>query len=73
MLVTVNPNTNQILMTSIPRDYYVQLPGISGESRDKLTHAGLYGPQCSMDTLSQLFGVDVDYYAKVNFTTLRDM
>lgn len=73
MLVTVNPNTNQVLMTSIPRDYYVQLPGISGDSRDKLTHAGLYGPQCSMDTLSQLFGVDVDYYAKVNFTTLRDM
>lgn len=73
MLVTVNPNTNQVLMTSIPRDYYVQLPGISGESRDKLTHAGLYGPQCSMDTLSQLFGVSVDYYAKVNFTTLRDM
>ena len=73
MLVTVNPNTNQVLMTSIPRDYYVQLPGISGEYRDKLTHAGLYGPQCSMDTLSQLFGVDVDYYAKVNFTTLRDM
>ena len=73
MLVTVNPNTNQVLMTSIPRDYYVQLPGISGESRDKLTHAGLYGPQCSMDTLSQLFGVSVDYYAKVNFTTSRDM
>lgn len=35
MLVTVNPNTNQVLMTSIPRDYYVQLPGISGDSRDK--------------------------------------
>jgi LCP family protein required for cell wall assembly len=73
MLVTVNPTTKQILMTSIPRDYYVQLPGVSGESYDKLTHAGLYGAQCSMDTLSQLFGVDVDYYAKVNFTTLRDM
>lgn len=73
MLVTVNPKTKQVLMTSIPRDYYVQLPGVSGESYDKLTHAGLYGAQCSMDTLSQLFGVDVDYYAKVNFTTLRDM
>lgn len=73
MLVTVNPMTKQVLMTSVPRDYYVQLPGISGDSYDKLTHAGLYGPQCSMDTLSQLFGVDVDYYAKVNFTTLRDM
>lgn len=73
MLVTVNPATHQILMTSIPRDYYVQLPGISGEYYDKLTHAGLYGADCSMNTLSQLFGIDIDYYAKVNFTTLRDM
>ena len=45
MLVTVNPKTKQVLMTSIPRDYYVQLPGVSGESYDKLTHAGLYGAQ----------------------------
>lgn len=73
MLVTVNPTTHQILMTSIPRDYYVQLPGVSGEYYDKLTHAGLYGADCSMNTLSQLFGIDIDYYAKVNFTTLRDM
>ena len=73
MLVTVNPQTKQILMTSIPRDYYVELPGISGGSRDKLTHAGLYGVECSMDTLENVFGVDVDYYARVNFTTLRDM
>lgn len=73
MLVTVNPKTKQVLMTSIPRDYYVQLPGVSGDSFDKLTHAGLYGVECSMDTLEQVFGIDVDYYARVNFTTLRDM
>lgn len=73
MLVTVNPVTKQIIMTSVPRDYYVQIPGVSGGAYDKLTHAGLYGPQASMDTLSELFGIDIDYYAKVNFTTLRDM
>ncbi len=73
MLVTINPQTKQILMTSIPRDYYVELPGVSGGNRDKLTHAGLYGPECSMDTLEQVFGVEIDYYARVNFTTLRDM
>lgn len=73
MLVTVNPTTKQILLTSIPRDYYVTLPGVSDGSYDKLTHAGLYGVQCSMDTLSELFGVKIDYYARVNFTTLRDM
>ena len=73
MLVTINPKTKQILMTSIPRDYYVELPGVSGGSRDKLTHAGLYGVECSMNTLEELFGVEVDYYARVNFTTLREM
>ena len=73
MLVTINPKTKQVLMTSVPRDYYVPLSGVSGGSYDKLTHAGLYGVQCSMDTLSELFDVKIDYYARVNFTTLRDM
>ena len=73
MLVTVNPETKQILMTSVPRDYYVELPGVSDGQRDKLTHAGLYGVDCSMDTLEALFGVDINYYARVNFTTLRDI
>lgn len=73
MLVTVNPKTKQVLMTSIPRDYYVTLPGVSGGSYDKLTHAGVYGVDCSMNTLSEVFGIKIDHYAKVNFTTLRDM
>ena len=73
MLVTVNPETKQILMTSVPRDYYVELPGVSDGQRDKLTHAGVYGVDCSMDTLESLFGVEINYYARVNFTTLRDI
>ena len=73
MLVTVNPKTKQILMTSIPRDYFVELPGVSEGQRDKLTHAGLYGVDCSMNTLESLFGVEINYYARVNFTTLRDI
>ena len=43
IIMTVNPNTHKILLTSTPRDYYVTIPGISGEQRDKLTHAGIYG------------------------------
>ena len=73
MLVTVNPKTKQILMTSIPRDYFVELPGVSEGQRDKLTHAGMYGVDCSMNTLESLFGVEINYYARVNFTTLRDI
>lgn len=73
MLVTVNPQTKELIMTTTPRDYYVQLPGVSGEARDKLTHAGVYGIQCSMDTLSQLYNIDIDYYVRVNFTTLKNL
>lgn len=71
MLVTVNPQTKQIVMTTTPRDYFVLLPNVSGTYRDKLTHAGIYGVQCSMDTLSQLYGIQIDYYVRVNFTTLK--
>ncbi len=67
ILVAVNPRTRQVLMVSTPRDYYVELP-ISNGQKDKLTHAGIYGIDVSMGTLEMLYGVDIDYYFKVNFT-----
>lgn len=69
MLITVNTNTKEILMTSIPRDYYVQLHGTQG-SKDKLTHAGIYGINKSVGTIEDFMGIDIDYYIKVNFSTL---
>lgn len=72
MIVTVNPNTHQILLTSIPRDYYVQLHGKTG-LRDKLTHAGIYGVDTSVSTIEDLFKTDINYYVRVNFTTLIDL
>ncbi len=70
ILMTVNPKTGKILLTTTPRDYYVQLPGISGEKRDKLTHAGIYGINTSMETLAQLYNVQIDYYIRINFDSL---
>ena len=70
IIMTVNPNTKQILLTTTPRDYYVPIPGISGGKRDKLTHAGIYGVDASIKTLEELYGIDVAYYARVNFTSL---
>ena len=70
IIMTVNPNTKKILLTSTPRDYYVTIPDISGEQRDKLTHAGIYGVDASMKTLEQIYGIDISYYARVNFTSL---
>lgn len=70
IIMTVNPTTKKILLTTTPRDYYVQIPGISGEARDKLTHAGIYGVDRSMATLENVYGIDISYFARVNFTSL---
>ena len=72
MVVTVNPETQQILLTSIPRDYYVKLHGKSGY-RDKLTHAGLYGVDMSIQTIEDLLDIDINYYVKVNFSSVVDI
>ena len=68
MLVTVNPETKQILMTSIPRDYYVTLTNKG--KKDKLTHAGLGGVENSISTIENFMDIDINYYARVNFTSL---
>lgn len=70
IIAAVNPKTHHILLVSTPRDYYVKIPGISGEQRDKLTHAGIYGPEVSIQTLEQIYDITIPYYAKLNFTSL---
>lgn len=69
MVMTINPNTNQILLTSIPRDYYVQLHNTTG-SRDKLTHSGTYGINMTVKTIEDLLDIEINYYIRVNFTTV---
>lgn len=71
MIVTVNPKTKQILMTSIPRDYYVTLANKG--KKDKLTHSGLAGVQNTVKTMENFMGIDINYYARVNFTSLIKM
>lgn len=73
IIATVNPTTHQILLVTTPRDYYVEIPGISGGQKDKLTHAGIYGVDASMATLAQLYDTKIDFYARVNFTSLVQM
>lgn len=68
MVVTVNPKTHKILLTSIPRDYYVKLH--TSGSYDKLTHSGIYGINESIWTIEDLLDIDINYYFRVNFTTV---
>ena len=68
ILVTVNTNTHEILLTSIPRDYYVTLH--SKGAKDKLTHSGLYGVNETVTTVEDLLDTEINYYVRVNFTTV---
>ena len=70
IIMTVNPITKKILLTTTPRDYYVPIPEVSGGKRDKLTHAGIYGVDASIRTLEELYGIEIGYYARVNFSSL---
>lgn len=70
IVATINPKTKQILLISAPRDYYVQLRGTTGY-KDKLTHAGLYGVETSVGTLEDLLDTDINYYFRVNFSSLE--
>ena len=65
ILAVVNPETKQAALINTPRDYYVDLAGT--DSKDKLTHAGLYGVETSMATLGNLYGVNVEHYIRINF------
>ncbi len=70
LLMCVNPVTKEIAIVTTPRDAYVHIPGKTKKLRDKLTHAGIYGPQYSMATLEHLYSVPVDFYVRVNFSSV---
>jgi len=72
MIMTVNPTTKTILLTSIPRDYYIPFNVLGGQ-RDKLTHSGLYGVNETMQNVASYFGIDIDYFIRVNFDSLIDI
>ncbi len=69
MIITINPDTKTILLTSIPRDYYVQLHGTTG-TKDKLTHAGIYGIDMSKSTVEDVLDIKIDYTIKVGFNSV---
>lgn len=71
MIITVDPVNKKVLLTSIPRDYYVNLPSFGDDAYDKLTHAGYYGIEESVKAIENLLDIDINYYVKVNFSTIE--
>ena len=69
MIMTVNPNSQKVLLTTTPRDAYVPIADGGNNQNDKLTHAGIYGVDASIHTLENLYGIDMNYYVRLNFTS----
>ena len=78
MLVTVNPKTHVVLMTSIPRDYYVEEVCTPADAcnygmMDKLTHTGLHGIQTTEESIENLLNITINYNVRVNFSSLVNL
>ena len=73
IIMTINMETHKVLLTTTPRDAYVQIPDGGADQYDKLTHAGIYGVETSMKTLENLYNIDIDYYARINFTSFMQL
>ena len=72
LVVSVNPGQRKVLITTIPRDTYLPLGGDEGKY-DKLTHAGLFGVDTSIKSIENLLDIEIDYYGRVNFTTVTQL
>ena len=71
LLVTINPKTKQVLLTSLPRDSFVPVPYSS--MKDKLTHAGIYGATMTVKTVQNYMGVKIDFFIRVNYISLINL
>ena len=72
ILMYVNPNSQEILQVTLPRDLYVPI-ACQNNIKDKLTHSGVYGINCSIDTIEQFMNHQVDLFARVNFTSFMNI
>ena len=78
MVATINPKTSTILLTSVPRDFYVTTAcdaadGCMQGTLDKITHTGIHGTNTTKRTVEQLLGVEINYTFKVGFDTVTDL
>jgi len=74
MVISINPKNQEILITLIPGDYYVNLIGLEDTTAmDKLTHSGYYGIETSVKTVENLLDTEINYYLKINFSTIESL
>ena len=72
MLMSFNPNTLNATVFSIPRDTYVPIACLKGES-SKINSSAAYGSTCVINTIENLVDIKIDYYVKINFKGVVDL
>ena len=72
IILSINPKTHQILMTGVPRDFFIPQT-CQNNQKDKLTHTGTYGIACTVDSMANYMNIPIDYYVEVNFESLVDV
>ncbi|MDD6259329.1 MAG: LCP family protein, partial [Erysipelotrichaceae bacterium] len=72
MIMAVNPVLKQVLMVSIPRDFYIKNPALDN-GLDKLTHLGNDGIQNTLDGINQEFDLNIQDYMLTDFDHLTSL
>src|SRR5205823_5988314 len=77
MLASIDPETKSASLISIPRDLWVTIPGCTasmgcsgGQQRVNFAHA-VGGPELTQKALSADFGIQTQYYARVDFRSFE--
>ena len=68
---TVNPEGHQILLTNIPSEYFVAIPGVSEGKRDTLKNVESYGMDAVMAAVGSLYETEIPFYANINLADLQ--
>lgn len=62
MLITVNREKHKILITTIPKAYYVDI----NKKKDTIGYSSIYGIDVSKKAIENLYDINIDYYLKIN-------
>ena len=78
MVVTINPLTSTVLLTSIPRDTYMPTYCDATETcvigaMDKITHTGIYGINTTQRTVENFLDMEINYTFRANFSSVIDI
>lgn len=78
MVVTVNPMTSTVLLTSIPRDSYIPVDcgdayACAEGELDKITHTGINGITSTKRTVEKLLDIEINYTFRVNFSSVTNI